>query len=586
MNYTEQFRQHQRLQASVLNATQVAAYLPFQTLESHQLMYDLLDSADSAGGAGRVGIDVRGLFHRTAASIIHTLLSGFRIKDHNDPMVRAIVEANNEFSEFTQVGAHIVDQFPVLNNLPGFLAPWQAKAENHYTTKYNMRIKNLQRGLDSDSWNISKQLKKTLEKDSLAMSMYELAFDLGILIDAGLDGTTDSLFWFVVACITQDQGFIPTAREELDAVVGSDRFPVPDDKPNLPYVTAIVEEGPCISPPCEVIIEQAERTNHRHGHENSGFLSRRAGFSPLRTIKTLPPSHAVWDQLAAELPHLVKTQTVRETVTKMPLLDASAKTLPELYLQWAPTILGMTAYAFRYTTGIAFIPWAIVCERLGRSTPALTLIDMMVANFTSTSLSYSDVTLENLELLVPTVGNVEERTFFGVMIEMNAKAIPILHQIIEAQRSVLARNSSSLKDAIRNLSTLIKQITRTLEKVNVNLFHKGHIDPLIWTVTVANLGTPWLKDVVGAAGTAYPFFHMMDELTERSEYQTGIGKEAKAVRAIYPIHWRQFLEAVREASITEYIINSKDRELMEIWNSFKSLYHSEDGLLGFTGERC
>ncbi|KAK6597503.1 cytochrome p450 [Botrytis cinerea] len=239
MNYTEQFRQHQRLQTSVLNATQVAAYLPFQTLESYQLMHDLLDSADSAGS---VGIDVRRPFHRTTASIIHTLLYGFRIKDHNDPMVQAVVELNNEFSEFTQVGAHIVDRFPVLNNLPGFLAPWQAKAENHYTTKYNMRNKNLQRGLDSDSWNISKQLKKTLEKDDLAMPLCELAFDLGTLIDAGLDGTTDSLFWFVVACITQDRGFIATAHEELDAVVGRDRLPVPDDKPNLPYVSAIVEE--------------------------------------------------------------------------------------------------------------------------------------------------------------------------------------------------------------------------------------------------------------------------------------------------------------------------------------------------------
>ncbi|KAF7911779.1 uncharacterized protein EAE98_011894 [Botrytis deweyae] len=239
MNYTKQFRQHQRLHASVLSATQAAAYHPIHTLESHQLMYDLLSSA---GSAGRVGIDVRGLFHRTTASVIFTLLHGFRIKDQNDPMVRAIVEANNEFSEFIQVGAHIVDQFPVLNNLPGFLAPWQAKAENHYKTKYNIRNKNLQRGLDSNSWNISKQLRKSLEKDSFSMSMYELAFDLGTLIDAGLDGTTDSLFWFVVACITQDRGFTATAREELDAVVGRGRFPVPDDKPNLPYITAIVEE--------------------------------------------------------------------------------------------------------------------------------------------------------------------------------------------------------------------------------------------------------------------------------------------------------------------------------------------------------
>ncbi|KAJ5671879.1 hypothetical protein N7507_001006 [Penicillium longicatenatum] len=237
MNYTEQFKHHQRLQVSVLNATPAAAYLPFQALESQQLLHDLLDNA---GGAG--SDKIQGTFQRTTASIIHTLLYGFRIKDPNDPVLRAVVKLNDEFSEFIQIGAHIVDQCPILNNLPGFLAPWQAKAENHYTTKHNLRVENFRRGIESDSWNISKYLKKTVENENLGMPLDELAFELGTMIDAALDGTTDSLIWFVVACITQDNGFIAKACAELDAHVGRGRLPVPDDKPNLPYITAIVEE--------------------------------------------------------------------------------------------------------------------------------------------------------------------------------------------------------------------------------------------------------------------------------------------------------------------------------------------------------
>lgn len=236
MNYTEQFRQHQRLQVSVLNATPAAAYLPIQTLESQQLMHDLLEIA---GGAGA---DVQGHFQRAVASIIHTLLYGFRVNDYNDPVLRAVVKFNEEFSEFIQVGANIVDQFPVLNNLPSFLAPWKAKAENHYQSKHHLRHKNFQRGVESNAWNISKHLQKTVEKDHLDMPLKELAFELGTMIDAALDGTTDSLIWFVVACITRDQGFIAKAREELDAVVGRERLPVSEDKPNLPYIAAIVEE--------------------------------------------------------------------------------------------------------------------------------------------------------------------------------------------------------------------------------------------------------------------------------------------------------------------------------------------------------
>lgn len=236
MNYTDQFRLHQRLEASVLNMTPAAAYLPLQTLESRQLMRDLLEKA---GGAGA---DVRGHFQRAVASVIHTLLYGFRIEDDDDPVLVSAVKLNDEFSEFVQVGAYIVDQFPVLNNLPGFLAPWKAQAENHFTTKHDLHSKNFQRALQSDAWNISKHLKKTVEKDGLNMPLVELKFELGTIIDAALDGTTDSLIWFIVACVTQDQHFITKARAELDAVVGRDRLPIPDDKPNLPYITAIVEE--------------------------------------------------------------------------------------------------------------------------------------------------------------------------------------------------------------------------------------------------------------------------------------------------------------------------------------------------------
>lgn len=236
MNYTDQLKRHQRLQASVLNATPVAAYLPLQEMESRQLLLDLLEHEESGG------FDFQGNFQRMVASIMHTLLYGFRIKHSNDPILRDVIRLNDESGEFTQPGAHIVDIFPILNNLPKCLAPWKEKAENHFTTKYTLRDKNLRRGLNSNAWNISKHFKKMVEKDNLKMANHELPFALGTLIDAALDTTTDSLIWFVVICITQDQGFIAKAREELDVNVGRDRLPVSDDKSNLPYITAIAEE--------------------------------------------------------------------------------------------------------------------------------------------------------------------------------------------------------------------------------------------------------------------------------------------------------------------------------------------------------
>ncbi|KAI2792042.1 hypothetical protein POX_b02075 [Penicillium oxalicum] len=365
------------------------------------------------------------------------------------------------------------------------------------------------------------------------------------------------------------------------------------------YVQIKSRTSPESRPPCERVIEQAERTNRKNGHENAGFLSKEAGFAPLKTITALPPSHHVWDQLSVDLPRLVQNQTVREAVTQMPVLDASAKALPDIYLQRAATILGMTAHVFVRMQGSEPLtlkyddhsnilppsllkPWTTVCKRLGRDKPALTYVDGVVANFTSTGApSPSEVTLDNLQLLVPTVGTIEERTFVGIMIEINAKTVPILHEIIQAQRCVLAKDSDSLKATLRHLHQQIKQVTRILTKLNANRSFKDHINPILWTLTVANLGIPWVRGAVGAAGTAHPFFHMMDEFTGRSDYNTGIGKEAQIVRASYPIHWRQFLEAVKQVSVSQYVKASNDEDLKRLWQTVTSSYFGNDGLLGF-----
>jgi hypothetical protein len=138
-------------------------------------------------------------------------------------MLHEVGRFNHEFSEFIQVGAHIVDMFPVLNNLPSFLAPWKEKAERHFQDKYALRRQNFRRALERDTWNITKHVRHSVENDKLDMPMDELPFELGTIIDAALDGTTDSLMWFVVACVTQDPegtGFIARAREGIDAIVG------------------------------------------------------------------------------------------------------------------------------------------------------------------------------------------------------------------------------------------------------------------------------------------------------------------------------------------------------------------------------
>ncbi|RAK98192.1 uncharacterized protein BO80DRAFT_319529, partial [Aspergillus ibericus CBS 121593] len=352
-------------------------------------------------------------------------------------------------------------------------------------------------------------------------------------------------------------------------------------------------------PPIDRTITTAEHTNRHNHHENAGFLSHTAGFSPLHPTTQLPPSHSAWDTLATSLPHLIQTQTVRSTITALPLLDASPAALPDKYLQRAATILGMAAHVYvrmegsepltlKYPSHGAILPpalhlpWGVVCSRLGRETPipSLTYVDGVVANYTSTSVDPRRVGVTNLSLLVPTVGNLEEKMFVGVMIEINAKTIPMIAGIGEAQRAVLARDIGALKGTIRRLHTGLKEVGRTLGKLTANRAVQGHLDPVVWTLTVANLGIPWVEGAVGAAGTAHPFFHLMDEFTGRREYGSGIGREAQVVRAMYPVHWRGVLAAVREVDVGGWVGEGGDEELAGLWKRFLEAYQGDQGLLG------
>jgi hypothetical protein len=108
---------------------------------------------------------------------------------------------------------------------------------------------------------------------------------------------------------------------------------------------------------------------HQPGHEEPGLPVHLAGFLPVDQPRTvLPANHAVWDEVAARLPELHCSLTVRRVVDRMPCLSADAGLLPEEY-QHAATVLGILANTYRYVSacrpaGLAASvggPWRVVC---------------------------------------------------------------------------------------------------------------------------------------------------------------------------------------------------------------------------------
>lgn len=238
--YDARFKLHQKLESPVLNERASGSYLPFQEMESKQLMFDLVKDSAAHGTAG---INCHGHMERTTASIIYSLFYGHRVRTAQDPILLNAHAVNHEFDQLAQVGKYLADSFPVLNKLPRFLTPWKAEAAAHWEKQRALHLGNLQRGLDGQGWNFAKQMQRAVDAQGIEMPAVELALDIGIMADAALDATTETIMWFVVACVAADRnGWVGKARAELDAVVGRSRLPDFADRPALPYVGAVVEE--------------------------------------------------------------------------------------------------------------------------------------------------------------------------------------------------------------------------------------------------------------------------------------------------------------------------------------------------------
>ncbi|KAJ4266140.1 hypothetical protein NW762_004120 [Fusarium torreyae] len=235
--YDESYKLHQRMEAPLLTLRSASTYRPLQDMESQQLLFDVLNESERVG---EKGLDFHHHHERAMASFIYCLNYGYRLITGYEKELLDGKKVQAEFARTGQVGAYIVDSFPSLNHLPKFLAPWKKEAEGLWELERSLHVGNLRKGLGNPGWNFSKYMEASSEARD--MPEEELAFDLGILADAGLDTSTVALDWFIVAWLTSGEQWVPKAQALLDEVVGQDRMPTFEDRPKLAYIDAIASE--------------------------------------------------------------------------------------------------------------------------------------------------------------------------------------------------------------------------------------------------------------------------------------------------------------------------------------------------------
>jgi sulfite reductase alpha subunit-like flavoprotein len=343
--------------------------------------------------------------------------------------------------------------------------------------------------------------------------------------------------------------------------------------------------------PSRLILTTAAQANKRLGHENLGFLSESHGIMPLKPPPLkLPSGYEAWDDLAESLPELYRTLGVRKALAALPVLSAGETDLPDEHLLRASVIMSMLAHAYYRVEadppqtplpeGIQH-PWAEIARRLNRPAPHLAYIDLIMYNWRLIDPNRPDpMRVDNLRLLVPTVDNQEERIFYLTQVEILAQCTPIISALVRAQEAVYRDDMDALKQELILITVGLQHVTHeSFMNINPNRHSDTYVDPVVWAKTVAPFAVPIQPGTAGPSGTSAPIFHMLDTFFGRHRYDTRFGQEMLHLRDWYPKHWQDFIEALGEISVADYVEQRGAPILKGMYKEAVQAYAGESGFL-------
>lgn len=337
----------------------------------------------------------------------------------------------------------------------------------------------------------------------------------------------------------------------------------------------------------------AETRNRAAGHENAGALSSSHGFLPVRTpALSLPPAVAELDEVALELPSHFAGLTLRRRLEKLGPVDVDA--IPDALLQRAATVLGIFAQSYWHCDlrAPAKIPenldraWTRVCQRLGREVAHFTYNDGIITNFRLPGIDgpYDprDRLAADMRLLVPTIDNAEERIFYLTQVAVLLDAASVVETAARLQEGVLADDRYVVKALLAYVRDVVQYVTDvTFMVIDPNPASATHVDPTMWTRTVANTFLPFRPGPPGPSGTASPLIHVLDVVFGRKAYAaTKISHETLDMRRDFPEQWRRFLGGLAETSLVEWARRQDDPELDGLLVQALLSFAGDSGFLG------
>ncbi|KIJ65809.1 hypothetical protein HYDPIDRAFT_109838 [Hydnomerulius pinastri MD-312] len=183
---------------------------------------------------------------RFAGGIVLKMAYGYTAEIENDPLVKLVDDAMDQFSETTAPNAFMVDIIPILRYVPQWIpgAGWKQKAAAYRRTltdtlnvPYNLVKQHMAAGTAKPSF-VSNALENTTLNPKIERSIQWAA--VGIY-GGGADTTAAGLECFILG-MTLHAAEQTKAQAELDAVLGFGNLPTLSDRSRLPYVEALYIE--------------------------------------------------------------------------------------------------------------------------------------------------------------------------------------------------------------------------------------------------------------------------------------------------------------------------------------------------------
>lgn len=311
-------------------------------------------------------------------------------------------------------------------------------------------------------------------------------------------------------------------------------------------------------------------------------------------LQQLPQKFSAWEKTAKNLPQLLVTDYVRQTIESLPEFP-----LVEIknYRQQERAMMILSYLGHAYVWGEKTIPdkipkilaqpWVEMARQLNRH-PVLSYASYALNNWQRIDKT-RPVELGNIALLQYFLGGIDESWFILVHVDIEAKAIPVMKSCVPLIQAIQQKDTETAYQ-------LLETIQQSLEDINVALERMPeHCDPYIYYHRVRPYIHGWKnhpaipKGLIyegvdfyqgkpqqfrGETGAQSGIIPVLDALFGITHTEDELRVYLREMREYMPLHHREFLQAIEKKGknnksnlLRDFIKQQNSVKFREIYNN-------------------